>query len=85
MIETPVICKCGDVIPEGRIKALKLTDLSKARCVKCSSTQRIAGFPLITGKNTYCELLLVTQEQAANLFAMQERKGQSPGAGMKGN
>ncbi len=62
---------CAIEIPELRLKALP-----KAKtCVNCSSTNRIAGFPLITGKNSYSELQLVDQEKAQELYAKQDRKG----------
>ena len=81
----PNKCKCGATVPDARIKALNLKPAQPPTCINCAGkyTQRVAGFPLITGKNTYTELQLVTQDQAAMLFKAQERKGQSPGAGIR--
>lgn len=62
---------CNTEIPELRLKALPHTKT----CINCSSTNRIAGFPLITGKNSYSELQLVDQEKAQELYAKQDRKG----------
>lgn len=62
---------CGESIPELRLKALPHTKT----CVKCSNTNRVAGFPVITGKNSYSELQLVNQELAQELYAKQDRKG----------
>jgi hypothetical protein len=67
-----MLCKiCEIEIPELRLKALP----NVKTCVDCSSTSRIAGFPLITGKNSYSELQLVDQELAQELYLKQDRKG----------
>jgi hypothetical protein len=72
-------CKiCGEQIPEGRLKALPKAET----CVKCSTTNKVAGFRVITGKNTYSELEIVSQEKYSELIAKQERIGQSPCQGM---
>jgi hypothetical protein len=64
-------CKCGTIVPDARIKALKLSPSQAPTCINCAqSIKRVAGFPLITGKNTYSELQLVSQEEADMLFAM---------------
>jgi len=78
-------CKCGATVPTDRIKALRLQEGQAPTCINCakSRVQRVAGFPLITGKNTYSELQIVSQEQAAVLFSAQARKGQGPGAGVR--
>ncbi len=78
-------CKCGAIVPEARIKALRLQEGQTPTCINCAkhTVQRVAGFPLITGKNTYSELQLVSQHQAAVLFGAQARKGQGPGAGIR--
>lgn len=62
---------CENEIPKLRLQALPGTKT----CIDCSSTNRIAGFPLITGKNSYSELQLVDQEKAEELYAKQDRKG----------
>jgi hypothetical protein len=62
---------CGDIIPEGRLKALP----GIKSCINCSETERVAGFPIITGKTTYSELEILKQEKAKELYEMQERKG----------
>jgi hypothetical protein len=62
---------CGEAIAEGRLKALPNT----RHCTACSTTQKVAGFPLITGKNTYSELQIVNQETATRLFNAQQRNG----------
>ena len=71
--------KCGKLIPEARLKALP----TATTCVDCSSTQKVAGFRIITGKNTYTELEIVSQELYRDLTRKQERKGQSPVNGIK--
>lgn len=63
--------KCGNEIPELRLKALPQTKT----CVQCSETSRVAGFPLITGKTTYSELQIIPQEKAEELYEKQNRKG----------
>lgn len=62
---------CEKEIPQLRLKALP----NVKTCIDCSGTERIAGFPLITGKNSYSELQLVSQETAKELYAKQDRKG----------
>jgi hypothetical protein len=72
-------CKiCGKEIPEQRLKALPTAET----CVKCSTTEKIAGFQLITGKTTYTELQLVSQDAYKKLIEAQERIGSSPGNGI---
>lgn len=67
-----MICiRCGNLIPEARLKALP----TAKTCVACSSTQRVAGFALITGKTEYSALQLVSQEEARRLNKMQARRG----------
>jgi hypothetical protein len=70
----PRLCDCcGEEIPVGRLKAIP----NATKCVKCSSVKKVAGFAMITGKNTYSELQIVSQETADLLNQMQERKGQA--------
>lgn len=72
--------KCGNVIPQGRIDALP----NIKTCVDCADTQKVGVFTVISGKNTYSELQVVSQETAKLLNAKQYRRGQSPGSGMRG-
>lgn len=73
-------CKvCGEEIPQGRLKALP----TATTCVNCSTSEKKAGFRLITGKTEYSELQIVDQETFRELTAKQARKGQSPSAGVK--
>ena len=70
---------CGQPIPEGRIKALPHTKT----CTPCSTTGRVSGHPLITGKTEYSELQIVDAETASRLNAMQDRKGYGVSEGVK--
>ena len=71
--------KCGNLIPEGRLKAVPGT----RTCVRCSSAQRVAGFPLITGKTEYSALQLVSQDEARLLHKMGDRRGTGASTYMK--
>lgn len=65
-------CKiCDEEIPTLRLKALP----NVKTCISCSSTARVAGFPIITSKTSYSELQIVSQEIAQELYEKQERKG----------
>lgn len=73
-------CKvCGNKIPEKRLEILPDT----RTCVKHSNAERVAGFRIISGKTTYSELQIVSQETAEHLNKLQARKGQSPGKGVR--
>lgn len=73
-------CKnCGDAISIGRIKYSN----DKKYCTKCANVSRIACIPIINGK-TGNTIQLVDQETSIRINKAMERKGQSPGAGMKG-
>ena len=63
--------KCGNSIPEARLKALP----TATTCVQCSSAQRVAGFPLITGKTEYSALQIMSQQDAARLQKLSARRG----------
>lgn len=63
--------KCGNAIPEARLRALP----GAKTCVNCSQAQRVAGFPLITGKTEYSALQLMSQREAQRLHHMQARRG----------
>ena len=71
--------KCGEPIPEGRLKALPNTRV----CTGCSTTQKVAGHPLITGKTEYSALQIVDAETAARLSKLQDRKGYGISEGTK--
>ena len=72
--------KCGNEIPEGRLKALPNT----ITCTECSGVSKVAGFALIEGKNEYSQLQIVSQEQAEELHKKQQRVGYGASNGMKG-
>jgi hypothetical protein len=72
--------KCGAEIPEARLKALP----NAKTCIDCSDTGRVAGFPIISGKTTYSELVITDQKTAEELFQKQERKGSGISEGIKG-
>lgn len=63
--------RCGNPIPEARLKALP----GAKTCVNCSQAQRVAGFPLITGKTEYSALQIMSQQDAQRLHHMQARRG----------
>ena len=63
--------KFGNSIPEARLKALP----AAKTCVQCSSAQRVAGFPLITGKTQYSALQIMSQQDAARLQKLSARRG----------
>jgi hypothetical protein len=71
--------KCSNPIPEGRIKALPNT----RTCVNCSSTARVGGHTIISGKNTYSEIQIVDQETSERLYQMQSRRGFGVSTGVK--
>lgn len=73
------IClKCHRPIPEGRLKAIP----GVLTCLQCSSTEKVRGFRIITGKTTYTELQLVSTDTYQKLTAKQARIGMSPGRGI---
>lgn len=63
--------RCGQEIPEARLKALPQVKT----CVNCSQTNRVYGFAVISGKTTYSELQIVSEEAAQELYEKQDRKG----------
>ncbi len=69
---------CRGVIPEGRLKVLPNT----RHCVQCSDTEKVAGFRVISGKHTYTEMQIVSQEKFKELSRKQARSGQAPGRGV---
>jgi hypothetical protein len=62
---------CRQPIPLARLQALP----AATTCIACSQTGRVAGFAVITGKTSYSELQLVSQETAQELYQKQDRKG----------
>jgi len=73
-------CKhCKSIIPEGRIAILPFTQT----CVNCSTTQKVGGHTIISGKNTYSEVQIVDQETAQNLARMQSRSTFGVASGVK--
>ena len=75
-----MICiKCGEEIHPKRIKALPKTKV----CVKCSDVKRVAGAVIISGKNTYSELQIISQEDANEFYKKQNRKGSGASVGVK--
>ena len=71
---------CGKEIPEARIKALP----DAKTCVEHSNAGRVAGYQVITGKDTYTELEITSQERVDELYDLGSRKGQGPTKGMLG-
>lgn len=69
---------CGQSIPDGRLKALP----GVKTCVACSTTGKVAGFPVIDGKNSYSALQLVDQDKAQELYKLQDRKGGAVASGV---
>lgn len=70
---------CGQPIPEGRLKALPKT----TTCTGCSSTGKVAGFTVISGKNEYADLQIVDPETSARLNKAQNRIGYGVSEGIK--
>ena len=50
--------ECGELIPEGRIKALPDTET----CILHSNVEKKKGFRVISSKTTYTELEIVDSE-----------------------
>ena len=71
--------KCGNLIPEARLKALP----TAKTCVRCSQAQRVAGFPMITGKTEYSALQIMSQADAQQLYKMGDRRGTGASTYMK--
>jgi len=71
--------KCNEEINPLRIKALP----TAKTCVNCSTTNRVGGHTVISGKNTYSEIQIVDQETAQALAKMQSRKGFGVATGVK--
>ncbi len=80
---TKVICKCGKHIEQARLDATKGQAKTCISCMKSNDVEKVAGFPIISGKNTYSEIQILPRTVVQALYKKQERKGQSPSAGMK--
>ena len=70
---------CGNEIPAGRLKAVPGTET----CTSCSTTAKVAGHPIITGKTEYSALQIVDAETSKKLNQMQDRKGYGVSNGVK--
>lgn len=70
---------CNNEIPPKRIEILPHTKT----CVECSTTQRVSGHTVISGKTEYSEIQIVDQETADRLYQMQSRKGFGVANGVK--
>lgn len=70
---------CGIELPLGRLKYS-----NSLTCVNCSDTERLAAFTVISSKTTYTELQFLDNGTVIKLHKAQYRRGQSPGAGMRG-
>ncbi|MDX2190934.1 MAG: hypothetical protein SFY32_13830 [Bacteroidota bacterium] len=70
---------CGEVIPEMRLRILPKTQT----CVQCSNTSRVYGHAIISGKTSYSEIQIVSEETAQQLFEQQNRKGSTVAEGVK--
>ena len=68
-------------IPEARVEALP----NVKTCVKHSMAGKVAGYQVITGKDTYTELQISSQEEVDKLYDLGSRKGQGPTEGMLGD
>jgi hypothetical protein len=72
-------CACGELIPEGRMKATK----GKATtCVGCSTTGKVSGHAMITGKTEYSDLQIVDAETAKRLARLGQRRGYGVSSGV---
>lgn len=76
-------CNCGKYIEKPRLEATKGSATTCISCMRTNDVKRKAGFAIISGKNTYSEIQIVSAERSAELNAMQYRRGQSPGAGVR--
>jgi hypothetical protein len=73
-------CKhCNNQIPEGRLKILPHTHT----CVNCSTTPKVGGHTVISGKNTYSEIQIVDPKTAEDLARMQSRSSFGVATGVK--
>lgn len=75
--------KCGEEIHPLRLKAVPNTKVCHL-CIRNNDVDRVAGVSVISGKNTYSELQIVTQEEAKYVNHMQNRKGSIVSNGVRG-
>lgn len=79
MTQERLCINCGKPIPQARIDAIEKYGSSRCNThVDCSTVGRVAGHAIITGKNTYSELQIVSAETAQMLKDAGQRRGQSP-------
>jgi len=74
-------CKCNAEIHPKRVEFLKKNNLPLT-CINCSSTQKVVGFQVVSGK-TEREIQVCTPAQAAELEAKARRAGTGVSAGVK--
>ena len=80
--ETPkakLCCKCNEPIHPGRLLAMP----TATTCVACSSTGKVKGHALITGKTEYSAIQIVTAEQSDELSKLQNRIGYGISEGVR--
>ena len=65
---TQKLCKCGDIIPEGRVK------LGYKVCVQCSTVEQYGCVP-ITYHKTGNSIQIMSSEDAATIAKLTRRKG----------
>jgi hypothetical protein len=70
---------CNNEIPAARLKILPSTKT----CVKCSEADKVRGFSIISGKNTYSEIQIVSEKVSKELLRLQNRKGYGVSNGVK--
>ena len=70
---------CAKEIPAKRLEILPKTNT----CVSCSEVGRVYGHAMITGKTSYSELQIVSEDVAQDLFGKQNRKGSTVADGVK--
>ncbi len=64
-------CKCNELIPEARIKALPST----RECVECSSVERNYVRTIISGKTTYSEVEVIKNKDTKEYLRVLDSKG----------
>lgn len=76
---------CGKPIEEARLAASKNKASTCIAHMHGADVSKVAAMPIISGKTTYSELQFMSQEQAQEIYKKQQRRGQSPSAGVKFN
>lgn len=64
--------KCGNLIPEGRLKALPKT----LTCIDCSNVEQVYGHNVVSSKTEYSELQIVNKETSEYLKEIKKLYGQ---------